>query len=518
MRTFVFSCFTFLILSLGISQNQNVSGGFVFDGEPYLAVDPQNSQHIVVAWMGYKFNEIIVIKTKVSNDGGTTWSTETSIPHIVTGNQSADPSIQFDHLGNVYVCFIDYDNATMSNGAVYVVKSTDGGSTWGAAVEAISISDCPGKYCVDRPWMEIDRTSGPNQGTIYVTSMNADRNVAPPYNPYLAVSTDGGTSFQNPRFLDTVNYLAGDLIPQPMPSPAIGADGVFYGVYPSYVTSQSLYATIIMASSSDAGVTLQHDFIQYGGAGTGVTDPLAKKANLFITDDSDADHLALIILAEYNGDADIFLSESFDRGVTWSALERVNQDVISNGILQDMVWADFNANGDLSITWRDRRNSGNSGYEQPTEIYAGIRLKDSTSFTEMVLSDQIAAHDTILEGSGNDFMCVELVGDILYAVWGDVRTTRLNIFMTKTSISDGTSSLSDVHQTSFIDVYPNPTTDRIYPKEVKSGEAYSILNAEGKLVAQGNFSQYVDVTNLSSGLYYLTLHREEKAIVRFVVE
>lgn len=129
MRTFVFSCFTFLILSLGISQNQNVSGGFVFDGEPYLAVDPQNSQHIVVAWMGYKFNEIIVIKTKVSNDGGTTWSTETSIPHIVTGNQSADPSIQFDHLGNVYVCFIDYDNATMSNGAVYVVKSTDGGST-----------------------------------------------------------------------------------------------------------------------------------------------------------------------------------------------------------------------------------------------------------------------------------------------------------------------------------------------------------------------------------------------------
>lgn len=515
-----------LLLSLLLSlyflsvaqQNQNVSNGFVFDGEPNLAVNPQNSQHIVVAWMGYKLNELIVIKTKNSTDGGSTWSTSATIPHFASGNQSADVSVQFDHLGNVYLCYIDYDNATMSNGAIYVVKSTDGGDTWGTPVEAISIADCPNKYCIDRPWMEIDRTSGPNQGAIYVTSMNADRNVSPPYNPYLSVSTDGGMSFQTPRFLDTTNYLAGDDIDQPMPSPAIGVDGTFYAVYPSYVTSQSLYATLIMASSTDAGNSLEHDFILYGGSGTAVTNPLAKKASLFITDESDQNHMAMIILAQYNGDPDIFLSESFDKGGTWTTLEKVNQDAISNGVLQDLVWADFNSNGDLVVTWRDRRNSGSSGYEQPTEIYAGVRLKDSIGFTEMILSDQIVAHDTILEGKGNDFMDVELVGDTLYAVWGDMRANALNIYMTKTNILDGISSVSLIHQTVILTAYPNPTSDRLMVKGIKEGDTYTVLNAQGKEVTRGTYIRYIDVASLPGGLYYIMFDCISPSMVRFIIE
>lgn len=499
-------------------QNQNVSNGFVFDGEPNLAVNPQNSQHIVVAWMGYKFNELIVIKTKNSTDGGNTWSPSVSIPHFTSGNQSADVSVQFDHLGNVYLCYIDYDNATMSNGAIYVVKSADGGNSWDIPVEAISIADCPGKYCIDRPWMEIDRTSGPNQGTIYVTSMNADRNVSPPYNPYLVVSTDGGVSFQTPRFLDTTNYLAGNDIDQPMPSPAIGNDGTFYAVYPSYVTSQSLYATLILASSMDAGNSLEHDIILYGGTGTAVTDPLAKKASLFITDESDQDHMAMIILAQYNGDPDIFLSESLDKGDTWTTLEKVNQDMTSNGVLQDLVWADFNYDGDLVITWRDRRNSGNSGYEQPTEIYAGVRLKDSTGFTEMILSDQIVAHDTILEGKGNDFMDVELVGDTLYAVWGDMRANALNIYMVKTNIVDGISSVSLIHQTAILTAYPNPASDKIKIKDIKIGESYTVLNAQGKEISRGTYIQDIDITSLPGGSYYVIFERTSPSVVRFIVK
>lgn len=518
MRLLLLFLFFVVTFSVDAQSNQNVSQGFVFDGEPNLAVNPQNSQHIVVAWMGYKFNEIIVIKTKNSTDGGNTWSTAVTIPHQIAGNQSADVSVQFDHLGNVYLCYIDYNSTTMSNGAIYVVKSTDGGNSWGTPVEVISIADCPNKYCIDRPWFEIDRSTGVNQGTIYVTSMNADRNVSPPYNPYLSVSTDGGASFQTPRFLDTTGYLAGDLIPQPMPSPAIGADGVFYAAYPSYVTAQSLYATVILATSTDAGVSLGHNFIAYGGTGTSVTDPLAKKASLFITDDSDEDHMAMLILAEYNGDADIFLSETFDKGLNWSNLERVNQDPVSNGILQDLVWADFNENGDLAVTWRDRRNSGNSGYQQSTEIYAGIRLKDSTGFTEMILSDQVVAHDTILEGNGNDFMDVELVGDTLYAVWGDKRASSLNIYMVKTNIVDGTSSVSNIQQTNILEAYPNPTSDVIFLNDVEPGENFSILNLQGKLIIQGNYDRSISVSELPAGIYYVVLHRSEPTIVRFVVE
>lgn len=505
---------------IGHSQlpNQNISNGFVFDGEPYLAVNPQNNQHIVVAWMGYKLNELIVIKTRVSTDGGNSWSTTTSIPHIFSGNQSADPSIQFDHLGNVYISFIDYDAANFTNGADYVVKSTDGGLTWGAAAEVANISDCPNKFCIDRPWMEIDQTSGPNQGTIYVTTMNADHNVSAPYNPYLSVSTDGGSTFRNPRFLDTTNYLSGNSIPQPMPSPAIGADGIFYAAYPSYEASQSLYATVIMASSDDGGNSLNHEFIYYGGSGTGVTDVYAKKGSLFFTDKSDANHLAMIVLAEYNGDADVFFTESFDKGTNWSTLERVNQDADSNGVLQDLIWADFNSNGDLAITWRDRRNSGNSGYNQPTQIYSAIRLKDSTTFNELILSDQVVQHDTILNGKGNDFMCAELVGDTLYAVWGDVRTSKLNIFMSKTNINDAYSSISEVYEKKFITAFPNPTSDYVYLKDINNNTNYNILNSLGEIVSKGAYQNSIAISSLSKGTYFIVVEGNENEVVKFVVK
>ena len=77
---------------------------------------------------------------------------------------------------------------------------------------------------LDRPWMAIDTAAGPHQGNIYVTSMNAKQALGnPPYNPYVARSTDGGATFGAPRFLDTLGYLAGSVATQPMPSPAAAA-------------------------------------------------------------------------------------------------------------------------------------------------------------------------------------------------------------------------------------------------------------------------------------------------------
>lgn len=58
---------TFIVLLCGSSlsaQNQNLSNGNIFDGEPFLVVNPSNHSHMVVAWMGYFPFTKIVIKTK----------------------------------------------------------------------------------------------------------------------------------------------------------------------------------------------------------------------------------------------------------------------------------------------------------------------------------------------------------------------------------------------------------------------------------------------------------------------
>jgi beta-xylosidase len=100
------------------AQNILVSSGNIFEGEPYLAVNPQNEQHLVAAWMGFQFNQKIVIKSVVSLDGGSTWSAPVWQAHQQTGNSSADVSLGFDLNGNLYMAYIDYDNVNFANGAV----------------------------------------------------------------------------------------------------------------------------------------------------------------------------------------------------------------------------------------------------------------------------------------------------------------------------------------------------------------------------------------------------------------
>ena len=227
MKTLL-AIFFAMLCSTIFSQNLLISSGTYFEGEPSIAINPSNPQHLIAAWMGYQFGEKIVIKSSFSMNGGTTWSAPISQAHLSPGFSSADVSLGFDHLGNAYMCYVDYDNVGFTQGQVVVRKSTNGGLSWGNAVEAINISDCPNKICIDRPWMVVDQSGNSPLAPIYVTTMNADQPalITPPYNPYLSVSLDGGQSFLNPGIMDTLNYLAGSTIPQPMPTPTIdGAAG-----------------------------------------------------------------------------------------------------------------------------------------------------------------------------------------------------------------------------------------------------------------------------------------------------
>ena len=492
-----------LFSAVSFAQNTPVTTTALFEGEPYLAVNPANSQQLTAAWMSPKLGQNVVIKTSTSANGGTTWSTPISLLHEVSGNTSADVSLQYDSNGDLFVCYIDYNNSTFAMGQIMVRKSTNNGTSWGTSAEAISIVDCPNKLCVDRPWMTIDRSGGINDGTIYVTSMNANQPslITAPYNPYVAVSTNGGISFAAPRFLDTLGYYAGSSITQPMPSPTVDADGTFYAAYPSYDVGQSPFAHIYLAESTTAGAAVNHSNA-YTVLIPGSSNTFAKKGSLLIADPSAAKHLAMLFVGDPNGDGgDILFIETFD-AVTWSTPMQLNAD--PTGKLQDLVWANFNEDGDLAVTWRDRRNASTSGYQTETEIYGTIRFKDSTNFQpNFAISSQQVSHDPILEGSGNDFMNVQFVGDTLYAIWGDVRTGTLNIFINRMNVANGTSSISEViKEDRNLLIYPNPATDEITIAHFDDYQNLKLLDSQGKLLNSINTST-LNVSNLPAGNYFI---------------
>ncbi len=455
-----------LVQSLvALGQNQNISQGNVFDGEPFLAINPNNAQHIVVAWMGWvNLSNQFKIKTKTSFDGGQTWSVAVEIPHTISTYSSADPSLDFDHEANVYLCFIDFTGTTPPvTGGVYLNKSTDGGLSWSESIEVINSEYDGVKWPIDRPWMEIDKSSGPNQGNIYITTMNLNQN-DPSFHPYLSVSSDGGNSFEN-SYIDTIDWLAGSINPKSMCSPALSSTGIFYGAYPSLEFSQSPFLQTFLATSIDGGTSLSHsNVITYNSPTNLVNFPFAKKGSLLLSNPANPDHLAFIFPSATNGDIDVFLVESLNAGSSWTSPERINDDPIGNNRMQDLIWGGFDLDGDLIISWRDRRNGTDSTYQTQSEIWAAFRDMNSNLFSSnFQITDQTVAFDTILESAGNDFMSIKIQNDTIYSSWGDTRDGRLNIWFQKLTTDGIVISVQQI-SSEFIPeifIYPNPTSSSI---------------------------------------------------------
>ena len=215
--------------------NTNISNGLLFDGEPYLAINPTNNQNLVSAWMGMKFTNglfKIAIKTRASFDGGNTWSTVNTLPHMGTAYGSADPSMAFDANGFLYIAYIDYKQ-NPDSGGIYVARSADGGLNWDTPSKAFDMYDVANKRPIDRPWLVVDHSATANAGTLYITTKPAPW-IAPPNRPYYKVSSDSGHTWTAIANLDGTGFLTGNCIAAPMAAPVTTIDGRFCAIYPSY--------------------------------------------------------------------------------------------------------------------------------------------------------------------------------------------------------------------------------------------------------------------------------------------
>ena len=56
-------------------------------------------------------------------------------------------------------------------------------------------------------------------------------------------------------------------------------------------------------------------------------------------------------------------------------------------------------------------------------------------------------------------------------------------------------------------VYPNPTSDMLLILADGIWDKYVITDASGKLISMGQYSQWIDVIDLSQGSYFITLHK-----------
>ncbi len=502
--------------------NTNMSNGLSFNGEPYLAINPANPQNIVAAWMGYVLNGSqfkVAIKTKVSFNGGSTWSPITVLPHFGNGFGSADVSMVFSKTGLLFLSYIDYKESPDSGG-IYVSRSINGGLNWDAPTKAFDMYDVPNKRPIDRPWLVIDNSNSANSGTLYITTKPAPWINAPNRN-YFKSSSDNGYTWTTIANVDGGTNLVGNFIAAPMAVPAVTKDGKFCAIYPSFVTTQNPFPAYYFASSSNKGQTFSYTTVW-----SGIVAPL--NANLktgyrLAVNPIDSSKMVFLLPSASNGDVDITVLRSNNGGQTWSSAVRINDDAISNGKEQDMVWAAYNDQGKLVVTWRDRRSASVNGYlNAGYDFYYATSSDDGQTFSaNQKLSSQFIPFDSTIAQSGNDMMNCAYSGDTLYATWGDTRNGKMNIYFAKTIVSTNTNiEMTKLDGgTSQLKVYPNPINEYLNVEvgnEMK-GKIISLYDVNGKKIFSytvTDTTMKIKTQSLVKGIYFLNAGDEVKKVIK----
>lgn len=158
--------------------------------EPYIAVDPTNSNHLVGTW-NQDFARGIV--ATVSFNGGNTWQSVV-IPGVTVASggtypHSSNAWVSFAPNGDLYLSLIAHDFPPFRD-AVLVSKSTDGGLTWGAPTTLATAgnNDFHDKECI---------TADPtNSQLVYVSWVHYDNNRGV---TMFSRTTDGGRTWEPAR-------------------------------------------------------------------------------------------------------------------------------------------------------------------------------------------------------------------------------------------------------------------------------------------------------------------------------
>jgi len=358
--------------------------------EPYVAVDPNNANHIVVganSWVvGNGHFEAFAYTTF---DGGKTWSS--SQPYInrnASRLNAADPTVAFGADGSVYFAFVAM---TPADGAVAVSRSIDGGRTWNSQSWASSFTSGADKPAI--AWAN---------GSLYLFYQNGSL--------YSSVSRDGA------------NWSAATLIEAGgrNANPVVDAKGnvnVFYNTASSIKLARLSIADSFSVSTVANTVALQPRAAQYR-AGIYAAGGVDRNGTMYVAwaDGRNAGH-----------GNDILVSRSVDGGRIWSAPSTVNSD--AGNADQLMPALAIGRDGVVNVSWLDTRNDAN-------RVNYDVYMASATDGVHFGANQRVSNvssnpnNDPRTQGSMiGDYFGLAAGNGVVYSVWTDTRNNVENIYM-----------------------------------------------------------------------------------------
>ncbi|MEW6249473.1 MAG: hypothetical protein AB1716_02420 [Planctomycetota bacterium] len=296
--------------------------------EPSIAIDATNRQRMAIGWR--QFDNVSSNFRQAgygyTTDGGRTWR----FPGVIApGHFRSDPVLDSDTLGNLF-----YDSLTNEGGYhCFVHKSTDGGATWDAGVNA---------WGGDKQWLVIDRTGG--VGTNFQYSFWTGTND-------FTRSIDGGASFQNPIAIPNRPTWG---------TMDIGPNGELYIAGDGMKLSKSLNAQYSgqTPTFTTTSVSLGGGRLVYGPDPN--PDGLGGQANVAVDRSNGPSRGNVYLLASVpyaGGNLDVMFTRSTDGGQTWSTPRRINDDPNPGSNWHWFGTMSVAPNSRIDVVWNDTRNN-----------------------------------------------------------------------------------------------------------------------------------------------------------------
>jgi hypothetical protein len=287
----------------------DVSPGRTYSA-PYLLVNPSDPNIIVGGFIEFRARRCGLIR---STDAGATWKILDSTPEIASQPYCLANNSNIFHAplawgrdNALYLTTHAWDETTRTQTSVILAKSTDLGDNWTTVFARDARTTSGDNQENDRPvtGLVVDSKSGP-QDIVYVLYRRAFPNKsapnAAPQEPVLAISRDGGKTFDQP--VSAIGNVYQDQAVRDL------------GLSARTTTTLAPGATTTIPAAGSLAAT-PNDVRNYGASSNGEGLTLDDKGNVYVSYMSDIANVSSPPRA-------IMVSKSTDKGKTWTSVMAV---------------------------------------------------------------------------------------------------------------------------------------------------------------------------------------------------